>query len=144
MSGYTLPVEWPPYARCVFPQARSACRDASRSLHTRETGYSRRLSAAYRPGVRSLFVYILANHSRRLYIGVTNNLRRRVAEHRLPNYRGYAASFGITRLVYYEVVAGPRSAIAREKQLKKMLRKAKLALIERDNPNWRELWLEIQ
>ena len=79
-----------------------------------------------------------------LYVGVTSALRERVYQHREALVAGFTARYGVKTLVYFEFFASMPEAIAREKQLKKMLRKPKLALIERDNPQWRDLWLDIQ
>ena len=88
--------------------------------------------------MRQLFVYILANKSRQLYIGVTSDLQQRIDSHR----RGedvYTARFGIDRLVYYERIGPPIAAIAREKQLKVLKRIKKLKLIDGANPTWEDL-----
>ena len=85
-------------------------------------------------------VYILA--SRRngtLYIGVTNSLHRRLAEHRTGIGSLFVKKYGIHRLVYVESYAQVEEAIAREKQLKRWKRDWKIELIERDNPEWRDL-----
>jgi putative endonuclease len=84
-------------------------------------------------------VYILANHSRMLYIGVTNDLERRVNQHKLKLIPGYTKRYNITRLVYSENVADIRYAIAREKELKGWRRAKKVALIESANHRWRDL-----
>lgn len=89
---------------------------------------------------RTYFVYILASQSRELYIGVTNNLERRIAEHRLsldPN--SYSSRHGTSRLVHYEMTSDITSAIRREKRLKRLSRQRKLGLIEKTNPEWRDL-----
>jgi putative endonuclease len=89
---------------------------------------------------RTYFVYILASETRKIYIGVTNNLQRRLAEHRTgwdPN--SYTERHATTRLVYYEMTADVTSAIRREKRLKRLSRQRKLRLIERVNPEWRDL-----
>jgi putative endonuclease len=89
-------------------------------------------------------VYILA--SRRngtLYIGVTSDLVKRVWEHRNANVKGFTAKYGVYLLVYFEMHDDMRNAITREKQLKKWNRAWKLALIERSNPEWKDLWSEI-
>ena len=91
------------------------------------------------------YVYILA--SRRngtLYIGVTSNLVKRVYEHKRDLIPGFTTRYGIHRLVYFEIHEDVRSAITREKQLKKWNRKWKLELIEESNPTWYDLWNEIQ
>ena len=90
-------------------------------------------------------VYIMASQRNgTLYVGVTGALRERVYQHREALIAGFTERYGVKMLVHFEFFASMPEAIAREKQLKKMLRRAKLALIERDNPNWRDLWLEIQ
>ena len=93
--------------------------------------------------MRQCYVYILANRSRRLYIGVTNNLVRRIWRHRNGD-SDFTGRYRITRLVYYEITADVMSAISREKQLKGWLRRKKVALITTSNPTWDDLaadWL---
>jgi putative endonuclease len=94
-----------------------------------------------RVGVRSreMFVYILASPSRRLYVGVTNDLVRRVWEHRSGRVPGFAKRYGITRLVYFEPLVGPVQAIEREKQIKDYAQVKKVAMIESMNPEWNDL-----
>jgi len=89
--------------------------------------------------VRDYSVYILASVSRVLYIGVTNDLERRLFEHRQKLMLGFTAKDHVTRLVWFEQFGDIRDAIAREKQLKGWRRAKKIALIESANPNWREL-----
>ena len=89
---------------------------------------------------RQYYVYILA--SRRngtLYIGVTNNLARRVWEHKQGLVEGFTKKYGVHCLVHYEVFARPREAIQREKRLKKWNRAWKIQLIESTNPGWMDL-----
>ena len=86
-----------------------------------------------------MFVYILASHSRALYIGVTNNIVRRMHEHRDPTKRKHTTRYRNGKLVYWEMIAGPRAAIHREKRLKKWKRDWKVALIETRNPGWVDL-----
>jgi putative endonuclease len=74
-----------------------------------------------------------------LYIGVTNNLVRRVWEHRAKLISGFSAKYRTTSLVFVETTTDVRSAIAREKELKGWRREKKIELIERDNPAWRDL-----
>ena len=88
--------------------------------------------------MRQYFVYILANRSRRLYIGVTNDMARRLAEHRTAT-TGFSARYRCCRLVLIETTADARSAIAREKQLKNWRREKKLALIQATNAAWDDL-----
>ena len=86
------------------------------------------------------FVYIMCNPSRSvLYIGMTNNLDRRVAEHRLHIKGGFTDQYNINTLVYFELHSDPRSAIEREKQLKGWTRKKKEMLVEQTNPLWKDL-----
>jgi putative endonuclease len=85
------------------------------------------------------YVYVLTNHSRTLYIGVTNNLERRLQEHGEKKVPGFTADYLIDRLVYYEQFGDVRDAIAREKQLKGWRREKKIALIEKRNPYWEDL-----
>jgi putative endonuclease len=84
------------------------------------------------------FVYILSNRSRTLYIGVTNDLVRRIYEHKNKLVEGFTKTYNITQLVYFEETSNVRDAIAREKQLKGWLRAGKLALIEAENPQWKD------
>ncbi len=77
------------------------------------------------------------------YIGVTNDLYRRVHEHREKLYSGFSSENRTTRLVYYEQYVGVRDAIKREKQLKKWNRAWKINLIEQNNPEWRDLWFDL-
>ena len=89
--------------------------------------------------MRNYSVYMMANHARMLYIGVTNDLDRRVSEHKLKLIPGYTKRRNMTRLVYYEGTPDIRDAIAREKELKGWRRAKKVALIESTNPRWRDL-----
>jgi putative endonuclease len=88
--------------------------------------------------MRECAVYILASRTRRLYVGVTNDLIRRVSEHRLGLF-GFTAKYRITRLVYHETTPDVMAAIVREKQLKGWLGKRKLDLISTFNPTWDDL-----
>ncbi len=90
------------------------------------------------------FVYILA--SRRngtLYTGVTSDLVRRVWEHKQDKVEGFTKRYGVHRLVYVEAHDDIQDAIVREKRIKKWNRQWKLELIEKDNPNWRDLYDEL-
>jgi putative endonuclease len=84
-------------------------------------------------------VYIVASVSRTLYIGITNDLRRRVYEHKTGMIRGFTSKYKVNRLVYFELADTPEAAIAREKQLKGWVRRRKVALIEAENPEWDDL-----
>jgi putative endonuclease len=93
---------------------------------------------------RQYFVYILANTRRTvLYIGVTNDLVRRIWEHRNGEGRGFAAKYHCSRLVLYEVFRDSYNAISREKQLKAGSRRSKIELIEAGNPEWRDLYRDL-
>lgn len=84
-------------------------------------------------------VYILASRSRTLYTGVTNNLLRRVSQHREGSAKGFTSRYRIHRLVHFEAYRDVRAAIAREKQIKGWGRAKKQALIEAKNPSWSDL-----
>ena len=88
-------------------------------------------------------VYILASESGVLYIGVTNQIDSRVAQHKRKLVPGFTSKYNVTKLVYFEPFADIRNAIAREKQLKRWRREKKITLIERLNPNWRDLSLDF-
>jgi putative endonuclease len=86
------------------------------------------------------YVYILATRKGGpIYVGVTNDLHRRVFEHKTHAIKGFTARYNIDRLVYFEVFESIEAAIAREKKLKRWRREWKVALIERENPEWRDL-----
>jgi putative endonuclease len=85
------------------------------------------------------YVYIIASRSRRLYIGVTSDLMRRIDEHKRKVGSKFATKYNIDRLVYYERYGNILDAIEREKQLKKWRRDKKIWLIERENTEWRDL-----
>jgi len=85
------------------------------------------------------YVYIMSSLSRTLYTGVTNDLERRVGEHREGKPGSFTARYHVNRLVYFEEFSEINQAIAREQEIKSMTRKQKLKLIESSNPEWREL-----
>jgi len=90
------------------------------------------------------YVYILASkRNGTLYIGATNNLVRRVWEHKNDVVEGFTKKYSVHQLVWYEVAGTPDAAITREKQLKKWNRAWKLKLIEEKNPHWKDLYQEI-
>jgi putative endonuclease len=89
--------------------------------------------------MKQFYVYIMTNKSRTLYVGVTNNLQRRVYEHKNKMIPGFTSKYNITRVVYFEVFNEIESAIKREKQIKGWLRKKKVDLIESMNPEWNDL-----
>ena len=86
------------------------------------------------------WVYILASRSRNLYIGMTNNLTRRLATHRAGRKGTHTEAYNIHRLVYFEYFHYVRSAITREKKLKHWTREQKIALIEAKNSTWEDLF----
>jgi putative endonuclease len=95
-------------------------------------------------GVRRFYVYILANEiGGTLYIGVTNDLVRRVAEHRLKLVKSFTRKYDVARLVYFEQFDDAENAIRREKRLKKWNRAWKIRVIEELNPNWDDLYSSI-
>jgi putative endonuclease len=92
-----------------------------------------------RGALKNYYVYILTSKSRVLYVGVTNDLERRLFEHRQKLVPGFTAKYNVTLLVYFEHFENIRDAIAREKQIKAWRREKKVALIEGMNPGWRNL-----
>jgi putative endonuclease len=93
---------------------------------------------------RNFYVYILASKiGGTLYVGATNDLVRRVAEHRLKAVEGFTEKYNVVRLVYFEQFDDPENAIKREKRLKKWNRACKIRLIEEKNPNWDGLYVGI-
>jgi len=90
------------------------------------------------------FVYILASRKNgTLYIGVTSNLPKRVWEHKNNLVEGFTKKYNVHNLVYFEQTENVNSAIQREKQLKKWKREWKIELIEKDNPEWKDLYKKI-
>ena len=90
------------------------------------------------------YVYILAsNKNGTLYIGVTSNLVKRIYEHKNELAEGFTKKYSVHKLVYFEITESVESAIAREKQLKKWNRAWKIRLIEKTNPEWRDLYMEL-
>ena len=91
------------------------------------------------------YVYVLANlSSKTLYVGVTNNLVKRIYEHKQKPVDGFTKKYCVDSLVYYEVTNDVISAIEREKQIKKWNRAWKLRLIKKMNPNWIDLYDSIK
>lgn len=91
---------------------------------------------------REYYIYIMTNASRTLYVGVTNNLERRVYEHKQKLVDGFTSRYNLTWLVYFASSPDVREAIAREKQNKAWSRAKKSALITEFNPEWRDLSLD--
>lgn len=88
---------------------------------------------------KRFWVYIMASRSKCLYVGVTSNLERRVHQHKTRYFRGHTSRYNIRHLVYYEEVPDVRSAMTRERQVKKWRRSKRVALIRGMNPGWRDL-----
>jgi putative endonuclease len=89
--------------------------------------------------MKTYFVYIMTNQARTLYTGVTNNLERRVKEHKSAAAPGFTARYRMTQLIFYEATEDVRDAIAREKQIKGWTRRRKVELIDGMNPYWFDL-----
>ena len=90
------------------------------------------------------FVYVLTNRRHgTLYVGVTNDLARRIPQHRAKAVPGFTATYGLERLVYVETFASIREARAREHMLKRWRRAWKITLIETLNPDWRDLAADL-
>ena len=85
------------------------------------------------------YFYIMASESGTLYVGVTNNLERRVFEHKSGAVEGFTSKYNCHKLVYFEETGSIEAAIAREKQVKKWRRDKKTVLIRLINPGWRDL-----
>ncbi|MDY4841259.1 MAG: GIY-YIG nuclease family protein [Alphaproteobacteria bacterium] len=94
--------------------------------------------------MKRAYIYILASQRNgTLYVGITNNIIRRIFEHKNGSIDGFTKKYKVTRLVYYEVYDDLQAAIAREKELKGWLRKRKIELIEQQNPNWIDLYEDL-
>lgn len=90
--------------------------------------------------MKDTYVYILTNDNGNvMYVGVTSDLNRRVAEHRSGLIPGFTKTYNVHKLVYFEQTANPQDAIAREKQIKSWRREKKNALVETMNPDWQDL-----
>lgn len=93
---------------------------------------------------RRYFVYVLTNRSRKvMYIGMTNDLARRLDEHRHHVVPGFTAKYRVKTLVYFEETSDVLAALEREKQIKKWRREKKDALVASMNPQWRDLGLDL-
>ncbi len=94
--------------------------------------------------MKTYYIYIMASKKNgTLYIGVTNDLLRRVWQHKNDVHDGFTKKYGVHRLVWYEANAQIKGAIWREKQMKKWHRQWKINLIEENNPNWDDLYKEL-
>lgn len=121
------------------PYPRSPRATEGSSFPGLRTVSRRELSASDPRGMHTYYVYILASVKRTLYIGVTNDLRRRLYEHKTGAVPGFTTRYKVDRFVYFEAVGQAETAIQREKQLKGWVRKRKLELIESQNPEWEDL-----
>ena len=93
---------------------------------------------------KQYYIYILTNQNNNvLYTGVTNNLVRRIYEHKNKFCKGFTKKYNVDKLVYYEIFIDPESAINREKQIKAGSRKKKVLLIESMNTEWLDLYSSI-
>jgi putative endonuclease len=113
-----------------FLGAKTALRNAKGRHHFEHSGKSM---------TKNYYAHIMTNKSRTFYTGITNNLERRVSEHKQKLIEGFTKRYNITVLVHFEVFSDVRDAIAREKQVKDWRREKKIALIESMNPTWRDL-----
>jgi putative endonuclease len=94
--------------------------------------------------MKNYYLYILASkRNGTLYIGVTNNLTKRVYEHKNNLVSGFTKKYGVHILVYYEVFSDVDQAILREKRMKKWKRQWKIELIGKNNPYWKDLYEEL-
>ena len=94
--------------------------------------------------IHSGYIYIISScKNGTLYIGVTSDLKRRIWQHKNNEIAGFTRRYGIKTLVYYEVLRSMNDAISREKQMKKWKRAWKIELIEKENPEWKDLFEEI-
>src|SRR5664279_2590108 len=131
--------------RMFLPSFRDGPKDRTRNLEIPGSHFVRPGMTGLRAiDVMAYYVYILA--SRRdgaIYIGVTNDIVRRIYEHRIKAVPGFTSKYNITRLVWFEIYDDPISAISREKELKKWKRAWKTHLIESQNPQWDDLYESI-
>ncbi len=94
-------------------------------------------------GKYNFYVYIMARSSGTLYIGITNNLLRRVLEHKEGKIKGFTKKYSCDKLVYYEHYIDVHAALDREKEIKKWRREKKQGLIKSINPHWNDLYKEL-
>ena len=89
--------------------------------------------------MKTFYIYIMSSYSGTLYVGMTNNIKRRVYQHKNHLTSGFTDKYNVDRLVYVETMSEPFSAIEREKQIKRWRREKKVKLIEKLNPDWKDL-----
>ncbi len=87
-------------------------------------------------------MYLMSNYSGTLYVGMTNDLERRMAEHKSKEVPGFTKKYNVTKLVYVETTSDVSAAIERERQIKSWRRSKKIALVEAMNPGWRDLTVD--
>jgi putative endonuclease len=92
---------------------------------------------------RNYYIYFVSNRAHMLYVGVTNDLQRRVKEHRRAATPSFTSKYAMNRLVYFEHFQYIGDAIAREKEIKGWVRRKKIALVEAQNPKWSDLRREL-
>lgn len=94
--------------------------------------------------LKQFAVYILTNqYNKVLYTGVTSNLVRRIYEHKQGNIKGFTQHYKINKLIYFELLLDAKEAIKREKQIKNLVRRKKIAMITEFNQKWRDLYDDI-
>ncbi len=94
--------------------------------------------------MKEYYVYILTNQNNNvLYIGVTNNIYRRIKEHKEKIIKGFTAKYNVDKLIYLEITNNIVDALEREKQLKRWHRQWKINLINQQNPNWKDLSIDL-
>ena len=94
--------------------------------------------------MKNYYVYILASQKNgTLYIGITSNLIKRIQEHKAKIADGFTKKYNVDMLVHYDQTGDVNAALTREKALKKWNRSWKIQLIEKDNPNWKDLYFDI-
>lgn len=118
---------------------KTESRDSSLIAKSNNDSHSEGVKRLKNLNMKDYYVYIMTNKSRTLYTGVTNNLSRRVFEHKNKLIEGFTKKYNIDKLVYFEIFNNPDDAIRREKQIKGWLRKKKIDLIESLNPQWKDL-----
>jgi putative endonuclease len=92
---------------------------------------------------RCYFVYILSSLKGTLYVGLTDDLRKRISEHKAGTFDGFTKKYKVDRLMYFETISSSKAAELREQQIKKYRREKKIALFLESNPEWRDLSPEI-
>jgi putative endonuclease len=94
--------------------------------------------------MKQYYIYLLTNkYNTVFYTGVTNNLVRKIYEHKNKLSDGFTKKYNVEKLVYYEIYSDPENAITREKTIKNLLRNKKIALIQNKNPEYKDLYEEI-